>query len=578
MRFASFLSSLWQKPTGCEHTEAQRTQSRPCKLSPGPVSVTLAAVISSALLAQEQPRFRAGANLVRVDAYVTADGKHVTDLTMDDFEVLEDGVPQHVESFQLIQPRGPAPVTALREPNTVAESRAMAADPEARLFVVFMDIFHVQIEGSYHAKAPIMTLLNRVIGQDDLIGVMTPDMSPRQMTLARRPETIEGIFRDHWDWGQRGRLNAVDPRTQELRRCFGEAVSEELIRRRNERQTLEALENLIVHLEGIREERKFVLLLSEGWRLGGPEMRLTNEQQPPGPTGIGVDPGGRLRMDPDRGTGATSSCERERSMLAFLDLTSMFNTLIQRANRANISFYPLDPRGLVVFDAPIGPAPPPPPSVDAAILRDRYDALRTIAENTDGFAILNTNATSRGIERMVQDTGAYYLLGYYSTNTKLDGRYRRLTVRVKRKGVDVRARPGYLAPTKEEMTATTIAAAPEKPTRVMSTLRGTAYRRGPSTGLAYVESEDDDYRRTERLRFEVRIPAPLTLTARLLGPTGAPINVPVATSTRTDASGQLILVADLTLAPLAQGEYELELVVEGASGPEVVAYRFALIP
>jgi hypothetical protein len=231
-----------------------------------------------------------------------------------------------------------------------------------------------------------------------------------------------------------------------------------------------------------------------------------------------------------------------------------------------------------VFDAPIGPAQPPPPSVDAAILRDRYDALRTIAENTDGFAILNTNATSRGIERMVQDTGAYYLLGYYSTNTKLDGRYRRLTVRVKRKGVDVRARPGYLAPTKEEMTATTIAAAPEKPTRVMSTLRGTAYRRGPSTGLAYVESEDDDYRRTERLRFEVRIPAPLILTARLLGPTGAPINVPVATSTRTDASGQLILVADLTLAPLAQGEYELELVVEGASGPEVVAYRFALIP
>ena len=180
---------------------------------------------------------------------------------------------------------------------------------------------------------------------------------------------------------------------------------------------------------------------------------------------------------------------------------------------------------------------------------------------------------------MVQDTGAYYLIGYYSTNTKLDGRYRRLTVRVKRNGVDVRARPGYLAPTKEEMTAARVAEVPKTPARVISALRGTAFRRGPSTGLAYVESKDDDYRRTERLRLEVPIPAALTITARLLGPTGAPINVPVTTSTRTEAaSGQLFLVADLTLAPLAQGDYELELMLQAPSGPEVVPYRFSLIP
>ena len=90
-------------------------------------------------------------------------------------------------------------------------------------------------------------------------------------------------------------------------------------------------------------------------------------------------------MDPNRGPGSQDSCERERSMLAFLDLTSMFTTLIQRANRANISFYPLDARGLVVFDSPIGPAAPPPPSVDAAILRDRYDAMaREYAANPTG--------------------------------------------------------------------------------------------------------------------------------------------------------------------------------------------------
>jgi VWFA-related protein len=547
------------------------------------LSAALALSIATAsVVAQQLPRFRAGANLVRVDAYVTADGKPVSDLTVDDFEVLEDGVVQKVESFQLIQPRGTAPVSALREPNTVAESRQMASDPAARLFVIFMDIWHVQIEGSYHAKAPIMAMLGRVIGQDDLVGVMTADMSPRHMALARRPETIEGIFQDHWYWGQRGRLISVDPAEEELRRCLaGErGVVEELIRRRRERQTLDALDALVTHLEALREERKFVLLLSEGWRLGRSDMRLTaNQERVPGQGGIGVDPNGRLRMDPDRGSGSQDSCDRERSMLAFLDLTSMFDALIQRANRANISFYPLDARGLVVFDSPIGPDPPPPPSVDAAILRGRYDALRTLADNTDGVAILNSNATTGGIERMVQDTGAYYLLGYYSTNTKLDGKYRRLSVRVKRKGADVRARPGYLAPTDKELTAP-VAAAPEKPARVVSSLRGTASRRGPSTGLAYVPSKDSDFRRTERLRFEVAVDGGSEkVSARLLGPTGTPVNVPVQTSTRTDAAtSQLIVVADLTLAPLAQGEYELELTIERGSAAEVVPYRFALVP
>ena len=175
--------------------------------------------------------------------------------------------------------------------------------------------------------------------------------------------------------------------------------------------------------------------------------------------------------------------------------------------------------------------------------------------------------------------GCTDLLGYYSTNTRLDGRYRKLTVRVKQQGTAVRARPGYLAPTPADLTAATTAPAPEAPARVMSSLRGKAFRRGPSTGLSYVESKDASYRRTERLRFEVPLQTSVTVTARLLGRAGTPINVPVAVSTRTDpGSSQPIVVADVTLAPLAPGDYELELSLPGASGDEVVVYRFGLIP
>jgi hypothetical protein len=70
----------------------------------------------------------------------------------------------------------------------------------------------------------------------------------------------------------------------------------------------------------------------------------------------------------------------------------------------------------------------------------------TLAENTDGIAIVNTNDLAAGMKRIVDDVSAYYLLGYYSTNTAHDGRYRRIEVKAKAPGLNVRARRGYYAP------------------------------------------------------------------------------------------------------------------------------------
>src|SRR5258705_7218152 len=115
----------------------------------------------------------------------------------------------------------------------------------------------------------------------------------------------------------------------------------------------------------------------------------------------------------------------------------------------------MDPRGRVVFDEPIskterGAAVPL--TVDAGRLPARLDSLRTLAENTDGLAIVDSNNLAGGMKRVVADLSSYYLLGYYA-NTKLDGKYHAITVRVKRPGVQVRARRGYLAATPEAMTA-----------------------------------------------------------------------------------------------------------------------------
>src|SRR3954469_21521659 len=92
-----------------------------------------------------------------------------------------------------------------------------------------------------------------------------------------------------------------------------------------------------------------------------------------------------------------------------------------------------------------------PPNVDQATLKNRIETLRTLALDTDGIAVVDTNDLDKGLRRVVDDLTSYYLLGYYSTNPKADGKFRKITVHVKRPGVDVRARRGYQAASQEEL-------------------------------------------------------------------------------------------------------------------------------
>jgi len=137
------------------------------------------------------PRFRSGANLVTVDAYVAKGGAPVMDLKPEEIEILEDGQPQSVENFRIVHPGQPGSAATRPSPSTAAEVRAAAADPESRIFVVFLDTWHVSTDGAVKAATPVSALLNRVVGADDLVGLMTPDIPARSLSLTRRSEGIE---------------------------------------------------------------------------------------------------------------------------------------------------------------------------------------------------------------------------------------------------------------------------------------------------------------------------------------------------------------------------------------------------
>ncbi|HEY9466159.1 MAG TPA: VWA domain-containing protein [Vicinamibacterales bacterium] len=427
------------------------------------IVLALAAVSLSAQNRQNQPTFRSGAAYIRVDMYATRDGKPIEDIQENEVEVLEDGVPQKIEAFEHVRVRTGIPQELRVEPKGVEESRQMAADPRARVFVIFLDTYHTQIEGSARMREPLMNFIDRVLGPDDMVAVMTPEMAATEITFQRKTTVISRMLEREWLWGRRGRLPGADndEKEDQYDACYPDAfstvgIAKEMKARRREKLTLDALEDLMVHLNGIREERKAVLAVTEGWVIYRPDTKLARALDG---NDTGLRPGDVLLRPPrpqpsDKGQlqgSARVQCEADRMSLAALDHEFRLQNLTQTANRGNVTFYPVYARGLVAFDAPIGPERPPSPTQDAANLRNRQEGLRFLAADTDGTSVINTNNIDGALRRIVDDLSSYYLMGYYTTNTKLDGRFRSITVRVKRPGVTVRARKGYRGYTTEEL-------------------------------------------------------------------------------------------------------------------------------
>lgn len=451
------------------------------------VSIALSALLVAASYrakaAQDQPSprpFQTEVNYVRVDMYPTANGKPVTDLLQSEIEVLEDGAPQTISQFEHVFISGPRSQTPRREPSTTDEMRRAAQDPRARVFVLFLDPRHVDLQGSLRVRRPLIDTLNALMSGDDLIAVMTPEMSARDLTFTRRLGSIEEMLTPHW--GKERWVSTRDPVEVRYEACYskpgrivdGPQIAREMIARRREMLTLDALEGLVHHLRGLREERKAVITISDGWPLYEPDRELAKPLIDP-TTGepvkvdvpkIGRDPRtGRITprvpspitMISNDGVSEfdLSTCENDRVNLATLNHRHRFVTMMQTANRANVSFYPVAPGGVSEGYTPLKAEADPLSLSDlwnlAAIQNQwrktsnaRRRSLEMMADITDGRAVLEADFMETGFRRMVEDLSSYYLLGYYSSG-KSDGKFHQITVRIKRPGVQVRARAGYLA-------------------------------------------------------------------------------------------------------------------------------------
>ena len=274
--------------------------------SPGLLVAAVAAAGFAQTQAPPQPTFRTEANYVRVDVFPTKDGAAVNDLAAADFEVLESGVPQRVEQFEHVVIRANLSQDLRADANTLAQSRAMAENPRSRVFVIFLDTGHVGVEGSRNIRQPLVDALNKLIGPDDVFAVMTPEMSATDITFARNTTTVEGMLARYWAWGERNEPVGRDPQEQQYVTCYpggipiacadgstadDRGVADAMIERRREKLTLDALTDLVRYLRGVREERKAIIAVSDGWRLFVPRRWACQPQRVV--SGAGAAEGGR---------------------------------------------------------------------------------------------------------------------------------------------------------------------------------------------------------------------------------------------------------------------------------------------
>jgi VWFA-related protein len=138
------------------------------------------------------------------------------------------------------------------------------------------------------------------------------------------------------------------------------------------------------------------------------------------------------------------------------DNRSQLRAAVDAANRANVSFYTVDTRGLEASvpggDARQGGASGTAMYSGAAVFRqggarqDSRDTLATLATDTGGRSFFDLGDLKEVFEKVQDDTSGYYLLGYYSSDARKDGKWRQVKVRVHAPGIRVQHREGYYAP------------------------------------------------------------------------------------------------------------------------------------
>jgi VWFA-related protein len=395
----------------------------------------------------EAPRFPAGAELVVVDAVVVDEaGRPMAGLGVEDFTVLEDGRPQPITSFEAAQipaPRAaPRPATRPRASTNVVAAAAAAART-GRAFVVVFDELSLTAAQAQHAKQATVHFLKQAVGEGDRVSVVatgsrawwTARMEEGREELAAFLERLQGRYAPGTS-----DLHMSDYEAMRVH-VFDDTVVGERVRRRFWQQGVDPHDQ-VFHLR----ERHY----DDHPGLNHPMVRSRAAV-------VYREARERIRETlavVERALRSLAATKGRKSLVlvskGFVSDPKLeeFKSVLEASRRSNAAIYFLDARGLVggptelsaewaqpVFERDV--------AFPAQELILETEGSESLALESGGFSIKNTNDLASGIERIASESRTYYLLGYKPA--ELDGRYHKLAVKVRREGLEVRARAGYYA-------------------------------------------------------------------------------------------------------------------------------------
>lgn len=365
--------------------------------------------LAAVAAAQESPVLRVNTRLVEVDVVVHSKGSAVEDLKQDDFTVLDNGKPQKIAAFNVVSSKTTAGKSIPLPPGAVS-NRIITSGPEpAGTTIVLYDTLNTATEDQSWARQELLRYLGTLERGDQfalyslgkvlqVIQDFTDDPQVIMRAARRsRPEssadrTADDLTADLLasapDLGddianglQQNAIMLMQDNAQENRAVI----------------TGKAMELIAKHLQGM-PGRKKLIWISSSFAAQTTDIRSHNG----------------------------------RPTIEHKEFGREIDKAVQALNDANVAVYPIDPT----------PIKPPP---DPGFLRPGIDAMNLFAGGTGGRAFYMISDVAKAIKTAVEDSEVTYALGFYPGDIKLDGSYHSLSVRVARKGVDLRARKGYFA-------------------------------------------------------------------------------------------------------------------------------------
>ncbi|HEX5474076.1 MAG TPA: VWA domain-containing protein [Vicinamibacterales bacterium] len=386
---------------------------------------------------QQPPRFRSSTQIVEVDVRVfDKDGQFVTNLKPGDFEIKENGTVQPIVTATLIggAPAVSGSAASAAAPSTPALPSAPAATPPAApsTWIFLFDTIHLSPAGLHHTRDAVKSFLAERLQKPDLAGVVANGkmlgnhLTTNHEELAKAidgikvPDELTNLTREmKFDYPRlqdeyEAWLIAAKDDGQALDRAVARACRDEPqlcptadstvrakaseINSQFHRASLLTLDTLRVLSHGLARMAgpKTLVFVSEGFMMWG--------------------------------------------------VSSELRDAIGEANRAGAHVYAIDARGLNkghgtdLLMARQADAESSLPAFD-----EQVDGPNSLAIDTGGMFLENENDFGKALDTVQHDAGTYYVIGYTPTNQTFDGKYRTISVKVDRPGVNVRARRGYLA-------------------------------------------------------------------------------------------------------------------------------------